>query len=138
MGLLEPHARYDPGPRSDLEARQMAGAFVRMTDLDLEGKRVLIREDLNATVKDGRVTSATRLLAALPTLRSALEQRARVLVLSHLGRPKEGVFDAAFSLAPVAARLAELLERDVPLVADWLDGVGIAPGAHALGGEVGV
>jgi len=114
----------------------MAGAFVRMTDLDLEGKRVLIREDLNAPVKDGRVTSDMRLLAALPTLRSAVEQRARVLVLSHLGRPKEGVFDAAFSLAPVAARLAELLERDVPLVADWLDGVDIAPGDIALGENV--
>jgi phosphoglycerate kinase len=76
------------------------------------------------------------LLAALPTLRAALEQRARVLVLSHLGRPKEGKFDAAFSLAPVAARLAELMDRDVPLVAHWLDGVDIAPGDIALGENV--
>jgi phosphoglycerate kinase len=110
----------------------MTAGLMRMTDLDLRGKRVLIREDLNAPVKDGRVTSDARLQAAVPTLRAALEQQARVLVLSHLGRPKEGVFDPAFSLAPVAAKLSELLGREVPLVVDWLDGVDVAPGAIAL------
>jgi phosphoglycerate kinase len=110
----------------------MAIAVQRMTDLRLEGKRVLIREDLNVPVKDGRVTSTARIEAALPTLRAALEQRARVLVMSHLGRPKEGVYDAAQSLAPVAACLSQLLGRDVPLVRDWLDGVAVAPGDVVL------
>jgi phosphoglycerate kinase len=110
----------------------MTVALERMADLDLTDKRVLIREDLNAPIKDGRVSSDARLSAALPTLRAALEQRARVLVLSHLGRPKEGAADPAFSLAPVAARLGELLGREVPLVANWLDGVDVAPGDIAL------
>jgi phosphoglycerate kinase len=103
-----------------------------MTDLDLRDKRVLIREDLNAPIKDGRVSSDARLQAAVPTLRAALEQRARVLVISHLGRPKEGAFDPALSLAPVAARLGELLGRKVPLVAEWLDGVDVEPGELVL------
>jgi phosphoglycerate kinase len=89
---------------------------------------VLIREDLNVPVKDGRVTSTARLEAALPTLRAALAAGARVLVMSHLGRPKEGKPDAASSLAPVAVVLGELLGRDVPLAAKWLDGVDVAPG----------
>ena len=110
----------------------MTVALLRMTDLDLEGKRVLIREDLNAPIKDGRVASDARLSAALPTLRAALEQRARVLVLSHLGRPKEGTFERDFSLAPVATRLGELLGREVPLVERWLDGVDLGPGEIAL------
>lgn len=85
----------------------------RMTDLSLSGQRVLIREDLNVPVKNGRVTSAARLEAAMPTLKLALERRARVLVMSHLGRPKEGVFDAKQSLAPVAEALGRLLGRQV-------------------------
>ena len=110
-----------------------------MTELDLRGKRVLIREDLNVPVKDGRVTSDARLLAALPTIRLALDGGARLLVMSHLGRPKAGASDeenAPFSLAPVAARLSELLGRPVPLVRDWLDGVEIAPGEMALAENV--
>ena len=110
-----------------------------MADLDLRGKRVLIREDLNVPVKDGRVTSDARLLAALPTIRLALDGGARLLVMSHLGRPKAGASDeenAPFSLAPVAARLSELLGRPVPLVRDWLDGVEIAPGEMALAENV--
>jgi phosphoglycerate kinase len=103
-----------------------------MLDLDLRDKRVLIREDLNVPIKDGRVTSDARLKAALPTLRAALEMRARVIVVSHLGRPKEGAVDRALSLAPVAAKLGELLSADVPLVADWLDGVDVAPGRLVL------
>jgi phosphoglycerate kinase len=110
----------------------MALAVKRMTDLDLRGLRVLIREDLNVPVKDGRVTSTARLEAALPTLRAALAAGARVLVMSHLGRPKEGKPDAASSLAPVAAKLGELLGRDVPLAAKWIDGVDVAPGEIVL------
>lgn len=104
-----------------------------MRALDLAGKRVLIREDLNVPVKNGRVTSDARIEAALPTLREALAAGAAVIVMSHLGRPVEGAFDPAFSLAPVAARLGELLGRPVPLVADWIDrGVAVAPGDIVL------
>ncbi len=87
-----------------------------MQDLELAGKRLLIREDLNVPVREGVVASDARILAALPTLRMALERGAEVIVLSHLGRPQEGQFDPAFSLAPVAARLGELLGRSVPLL----------------------
>jgi phosphoglycerate kinase len=104
-----------------------------MTDLDLAGKRVLIREDLNVPVKNGKVTSDARIEAALPTLRAALDAGAAVIVMSHLGRPKEGRFEAEFSLAPVAARLGELLGRPVPLVADWqANGVPVQPGELVL------
>ncbi len=106
--------------------------FKRMLDLDLSGKRVLIREDLNVPIKQGRIGSDARLLASLPTLRAALDAGARVMVLSHLGRPEEGKFDPELSLAPVAARLGELLGREVPLVRDWLDGVEVAAGSLVL------
>jgi phosphoglycerate kinase len=100
-----------------------------MSDLDLRGKRVLIREDLNVPIDEqGRITSTQRLDAALPTLRSARDAGARVLVLSHLGRPKEGQFDSASSLAPVATWLGDKLGSPVRLVADYLDGVAVAPG----------
>ena len=105
---------------------------IRMADLDLRGKRVLVREDLNVPVHDGVVTSDARIRAALPTLRAALAGGARLMILSHLGRPEEGVPAAEFSLAPVAARLSELLGRKVPLVTDWLDGVDVAPGEAVL------
>jgi phosphoglycerate kinase len=110
-------------------------AIIRMSDLELRGKRVLVREDLNVPVKDGRVTSDARLVAALPTIRLALERGARLLLMSHLGRPKAGASDAEnapFTLAPVATRLGELLGRPVPLVKDWLAGVDVAPGELAL------
>lgn len=106
--------------------------MLRMTDLDLSGKRVLIREDLNVPIRKGAVTSDLRIRAALPTLHAALNQGARVIVLSHLGRPKEGSFDPEWSLSPVAARLAELLERPVPLRKNWLEGVECAAGAAVL------
>ncbi len=106
--------------------------ILRMTDLDLAGKRVLIREDLNVPIKDGRVAAAQRLEAAVPTLRRALDAGAAVMVLSHLGRPKEGVFEASESLAPVAAWLGEALGRPVPLLRDYLDGVTVAPGELVL------
>jgi len=107
-------------------------AVKRMTDLDLRGKRVLIREDLNVPVKDGKVTSTARIDAALPTLRAALDAGARVLVMSHLGRPKAGKPEPKTSLAPVAAKLGELLGRKVPLATSWLDGVDVQPGELVL------
>ncbi len=107
-------------------------AILRMSDLDLAGKRVLIREDLNVPVHDGVVTSDARIRAALPTLQLALEQRARVMIMSHLGRPKEGEFDAGLSLEPVSLRLSELLGRRVPLVRNWLEGVHVEAGEAVL------
>jgi phosphoglycerate kinase len=106
--------------------------LLRMSDLALAGKRVLIREDLNVPVKDGLVSSDARIRAALPTLRSAMQQGAHVIVLSHLGRPQEGKFESEFSLAPVAAKLTELLGRQVPLRKDWLGGVDCAAGSMVL------
>jgi phosphoglycerate kinase len=106
--------------------------LLRMADLELAGKRVLIREDLNVPVQKGVVTSDARIRAALPTLRLALDAGARVMILSHLGRPDEGKFDPELSLAPVAAKLSELLGKPVPLVSDWLGGVSIAPGYAVL------
>ncbi|SDQ99999.1 phosphoglycerate kinase [Pseudoxanthomonas sp. CF385] len=106
--------------------------IVRMTDLDLTGKRVLIRQDLNVPIDAGRITSEQRITASLPTLKLALQKGAAVMVTSHLGRPKEGVWSEADSLAPVAARLTELLGVDVPLVKDWVDGVDVQPGQIVL------
>jgi phosphoglycerate kinase len=104
---------------------------LRMADLDLAGKRVLIREDLNVPVRQGVVTSDARIRASLPTLRLALDAGARVIILSHLGRPEEGKVDPELSLAPVAAKLSELLGKPVSLVTDWLNGVQVEPG-HAV------
>jgi phosphoglycerate kinase len=106
--------------------------IMKMADQALSGKRVLIREDLNVPVKDGVVTSDARIRAALPTIKSALDAQARVLVMSHLGRPEEGRFEAEFSLAPVAERLTELLGVKVPLKRDWLNGIEVAPGEVVL------
>ena len=106
--------------------------LLRMADLDLAGKRVLIREDLNTPLKKGVVTSDARIRATLPTLHLALEKGARVMILSHLGRPEEGKFDPEFSLAPVAAKLSELLGKPVPLVQNWLAGVEVQPGSVVL------
>jgi phosphoglycerate kinase len=103
----------------------------KMTNCDLAGKRVLIREDLNVPIQGGVVTSDARIRAALPTIRLALEKRARVMLMSHLGRPKEGEFSEEASLAPVAKRLGELLGVPIPLKRDWLDGVEVAEG-HAV------
>ena len=100
----------------DLNVQSMRAAALAG---DLKGVRVLIREDLNVPVKDGVVTSDARIRAAVPTLKTALDAGAKVLVMSHLGRPTEGQFEAQFSLAPVATRLQELLGCDVPLLSDW-------------------
>ncbi len=105
---------------------------LNMTDLDLTNQRVLIREDLNVPVKDGVVQSDARIVAALPTIRLALEKGAAVMVCSHLGRPDEGQFSEENSLAPVAAYLSKALGRDVPLVRDYLNGVEVAPGEIVL------
>lgn len=106
--------------------------FKRMTDLDLKGKRVLIREDLNVPVKEGKVTSDARIRASLPTIEHALKAGARVMLMSHLGRPSEGEYEEQFSLKPVAEHLGTLLGREVPLVKDWLDGVEVAEGEVVL------
>ena len=106
--------------------------LARMTDTDLRNKRVLIREDLNVPVQHGEVTSDARIRASLATIRYALDQHARVFVMSHLGRPQEGEEDPALTLAPVAARLSELLGKPVPLRKNWIDGVDCAPGSAVL------
>src|SRR5713101_2741763 len=106
--------------------------IIKMSSLDLQAKRVLIREDLNVPVQSGVVTSDARIRAALPTIRYALDQNAKVFILSHLGRPEEGKYDESLSLAPVAVRLSELLGRPVPLRKDWLDGVDCQPGSAVL------
>jgi phosphoglycerate kinase len=108
------------------------GGVVRMVDLDLRDKRVLIREDLTVPVPGGVVTSDARIRAALPTIQAAKEAGARVLVMSHLGRPEEGVYDEEFSLAPVAQRLSELLGYKVRFEKHWLDGVTAEPGEVVL------
>src|SRR5450432_2534027 len=126
MGLFEPHARHD--------ARLVKGdmTVLRMSDTDLRGKRVLIREDLNVPVQAGAVTSDARIRAALPTIRYAIDQHAKVFVLSHLGRPTEGVYEEKLSLAPVAARLSDLLGQPVALRKDWLTDLDCAPGSAVL------
>lgn len=106
--------------------------FQRMTDLDLNGKRVLIREDLNVPVKDGKITSDARLRAAIPTIKQALAQGAAVMVFSHLGRPVEGEPKPEQSLAPVAAYLTDALGQDVQLFTDYLDGVEVKAGQVVL------
>ncbi len=103
-----------------------------MTSLDLSGKRVLIREDLNVPIKDGVVSSDARIRAALPTIHAAMTAKARVMLMSHLGRPEEGKYAEDFSLAPVAKRLAQLLGVPVALKKEWLDGVDVQPGEGVL------
>lgn len=107
-------------------------AVLRMADVDLAGKRVLIREDLNVPVKDGRVSSDTRIRACLETIRAATARGARVMLMSHLGRPTEGEPERKYSLAPVADHLAGLLGSPVRLAEGWLDGVDVAPGEVVL------
>ena len=97
--------------------------LIKISDLDLSGKRVLIREDYNVPIKDGRVEDDTRIRASLPTIKQILDAGAKIIIMSHLGRPKEGAYDKKYSLAPVAACLSELLGREIPLIKEWLDGV---------------
>ena len=100
-------------------------SVIKMADLDLAGKRVLIREDLNVPIKDGKVSSDARLRAALPSIKLALEKGAKVMIMSHLGRPTEGEYDQAYSLAPVVDYLNDALSQNVRLAKDYLDGVEI-------------
>jgi len=97
--------------------------LVKIADLDLSGKTVLIREDYNVPIKDGVVTSDVRIRATLPTLTQVLEAGAKIILVSHLGRPTAGEYDEAFSLAPVAKSLSDFLEMDVPLIKDWINGI---------------
>jgi phosphoglycerate kinase len=106
--------------------------IIKMTSLDLRDKRLLIREDLNVPIKDGEVASDARIRAALPTIQAALSAGARVMLMSHLGRPEEGKFADEFSLAPVAKRLGQLLGVPAPLKRDWLEGVEVGPGEVVL------
>lgn len=105
---------------------------IKMIDLDLKGKRVLIREDLNVPVKDGKVTSDARIRASLPTIQAAAKAGGKVMLMSHLGRPEEGVYDEASSLAPVAEHLSTLLGQPVRLIKDYLSGVEVAEGEVVL------
>ena len=105
---------------------------LRMADQDLKGKKVLIREDLNVPVKDGKVTSDARLRASMPTIKLALEAGAKVIVMSHLGRPTEGEFEEKFSMQPVADYLSEALDKTVPVIKDFKAGVDVAEGELVL------
>jgi phosphoglycerate kinase len=107
-------------------------SVLKMTDLDLKGKRVLIREDLNVPVKGGKVTSDVRIRASLPTIQHALEAGAKVIVMSHLGRPEEGVYEEESSMKPVAEHLAGLLGRDVNVIKDFRAGVEVGEGELVL------
>ncbi|WNO08914.1 phosphoglycerate kinase [Teredinibacter sp. KSP-S5-2] len=103
-----------------------------MKDLDLQGKRVLIRQDLNVPIQDGEITSDVRIQASIPTIKLAVEKGAKVMLMSHLGRPTEGEFEAKFSLAPVAKRIGEILGKEVPVVADWKNGIAMNEGEVVL------
>ena len=103
-----------------------------ISDINLEEKRVIIREDLNVPIKDGVITSDKRIRAALPTIQKAIKENAKVIIVSHLGRPEEGVFDEKYSLAPVAKKLSQMLEQDVPLIKDWINGVSVDKGKVVL------
>lgn len=106
--------------------------MLEMNDLDLAGKRVLIREDLNVPMQEGKITSDARIIAALPTIRDAVKQKAKIIVMSHLGRPAEGKADPKFSLAPIALRLSELLHQPVRFVTDWSEASKLQEGEVAL------
>jgi phosphoglycerate kinase len=102
--------------------------FKRMSEVNLRGKRVFIRCDLNVPIEDGRITDDTRIRASVPGIKHALDRGAAVMVTSHLGRPTEGVLRPEDSLLPVVRRLSELLKKDVPLMQDWVNGVDVKPG----------
>ncbi len=107
-------------------------AILKMTDMDLSGRKVLIRVDFNVPIKDGNITSEKRLLASLPTLKLAVEQGAKVMIMSHLGQPVEGKFDQNFSLRPVAEWLSKHFDRTIRLESNWLNGVEVAEGELVL------
>src|SRR5688572_16027276 len=106
--------------------------FLRMSEVDLRGKRVFIRCDLNVPIEDGKITEDTSIRASVPGIQHALKQGAAVMVTSHLGRPTEGELRPEDSLAPIAERLGVLLKTKVPLLRDWVDGVDVKPGQVVL------
>src|SRR6266853_94299 len=106
--------------------------MLRMSEVDLRGKRVLVRVDFNVPIQNGRITDDTRIRAAVPGIREALAQRARLMLVSHLGRPTEGEFSEKESLAPIARHLSALLGEDVPLRRGWLEGVSVEPGRAVM------
>lgn len=124
MGIFESHAGY----HSCIDERGM----ISIRDIDLNGKRVMVRADLNVAVSEGRVVSDQRIRAALETIEFALRNNAAVLVVSHFGRPQEGVFEDRFSLAPIAKYLSDCLKREIRFVSEWIDGVDMSPGDVAL------
>src|SRR6267154_2309343 len=105
---------------------------LKMSEVDLRGKRVLVRVDFNVPIQNGKITDDTRIRAAVPGIREALAQRARLMLVSHLGRPTEGEFSEKESLAPIARHLSGLLGEDVPLRRDWLEGVSVEPGRAVM------
>jgi phosphoglycerate kinase len=107
-------------------------SVIKMSEVELAGKRVLIREDLNVPLANGKITSDVRIRAVLPTIRAALDANAAVMLMSHLGRPAEGEFDDRFSLQPIASLLTQLLGMDVQLISDWIDGVDVESGEVVL------
>jgi phosphoglycerate kinase len=107
-------------------------SYQKLSQINLHNKRVLIREDFNVPIHDGKITDDTRLRAALPTITYALSQNAAVILISHLGRPTESVFDAQFSLQPIAEKLSTLLSKPVRFIPDWIDGIKINPGEIVL------
>lgn len=110
--------------------------LLSLSDVDIQGKRLFIRVDFNVPMQNGAITNDARIRATLPTIQQALAANARILLVSHLGRPKAGQFDPAFSLAPVAEHLSQLLNRPVSLLSDWINGVDIQPGHLALAENV--
>src|SRR4051812_22703407 len=106
--------------------------MLSMENINLHNKRVLIREDFNVPLQEGKITSDVRIRAALPTIEKALQDGARVILMSHLGRPTEGEYNESLSLAPVAEHLTLLLHQPVRLVRDWLDGITVEPGEVVL------
>ncbi len=111
-------------------------SVLKMTELDLDGKRLFIRQDLNVPLADGKITSTKRIEASIPTLKMALQSNAQVLVVSHLGRPTEGEYNPEFSMQPVADYLAEALDYEVRFAKDWIDGVDLAPGVLTVAENV--
>src|SRR5580704_1676212 len=107
-------------------------AIPKMSDIDLKGKRVLIREDFNVPLKNGVVMSDLRIRAALPTIKQALKAGGKIMLMSHLGRPTEGTYDETFSLAPVARELSKLLKMEVPLMQRWVDGFNMGESSIVL------
>ena len=128
MGILESNAGYD----SSIHGRILTPDMLKLQQVDIRNKRVLIRSDLNVSMQDGDIAGKERIHASLDTVRYALDQNASVLILSHFGRPQEGVFDPRYSLEPVVRTLSELLGRDVMFFKNWIDRVSIQPGQVAL------